>query len=355
MINYEVVELNTSKSDSPKASILIIYTGGTFGMAYDEDGSLAPFDFNLVVEKIPELRTLDVTFTVVTFTQPIDSSNIHTHHWRAIGNIIFESYVKFDGFVVLHGTDTMAYTASALSFMLNGLNKPVIFTGAQIPIGIARSDARDNFLTAVEIASSKRDGIPIVPEVCIYFNHRLLRGNRSRKIRSSQFGAFESENYPPLAISGVFIEYESSYILPYSETALNFQDTFNSEVTVLRLFPNIQEAVLKSIFSTNGLKGVVLETYGSGNSPNYPWFISCLKEANDRGIVLFNVSQCNGGKVIQGRYETSKMLEEVGVLSGSDITTEAAITKMMFLLGQKEDMKSIKEKLVIPISGEMTI
>ena len=180
MINYKVVDLTTSKSDHPKASILIIYTGGTFGMAYSDEGTLSPFDFSLVVEKIPELRTLDVTFTVITFTQPIDSSNIHMHHWRAIGHIISENYHKYDGFVVLHGTDTMAYTASALSFMLKGLNKPVIFTGAQIPIGSIRSDARDNFLTAVEIASSRENGKSIVPEVCIYFNHRLLRGNRSQ-------------------------------------------------------------------------------------------------------------------------------------------------------------------------------
>ncbi len=354
MINYKVVDLTTSKSDRPKASILIIYTGGTFGMAYSDEGTLSPFDFNLVVEKITELRTLDVTLRVITFTQPIDSSNIHMHHWRAIGHIIFENYHKYDGFVVLHGTDTMAYTASALSFMLKGLNKPVIFTGAQIPIGSIRSDARDNFLTAVEIASSRENGKSIVPEVCIYFNHRLLRGNRSQKIRSSQFGAFESENYPPLAISGVLIEYNNSYILPYNESDLDFQYTLDSNVTVLRLFPNIQQAILENILKAEGLKGVVLETYGSGNSPNYPWFIDCLKEANDRGIILFNVSQCNGGKVIQGRYETSKKLEEVGVLSGSDITTEAAITKLMFLLGQGKVVSAIREKLVIPICGEMT-
>ncbi len=355
MINYKIVDLNTSKSDHPKASILMIYTGGTFGMAYTDDGALSPFDFNHVVEKIPELKTLDVSFTVITFTQPIDSSNIHSHHWRTIGHIICENYGKYDGFVVLHGTDTMAYTASALSFMLNGLNKPVIFTGAQIPIGSTRSDARDNFLTALEIASSKENGAAIVGEVCIYFNHQLLRGNRSRKIRSSQFGAFESANHPPLAISGVFIEYNKNSILPHSDKDLNFQYELDTNVTVLRLFPNIQQGILENIFRTEGLKGVVLETYGSGNSPNYLWFISCLKEANDRGIVLFNVSQCDGGRVIQGRYETSRKLEEVGVLSGSDITTEAAITKLMFLIGQEKEPSSVKQKLVIPICGEMSI
>ena len=323
-------------------------------MAYDEDGALSPFDFNRVVEKIPELKTLDVTFTVITFTQPIDSSNIHKHHWRAIGHIIHEHYANYDGFVVLHGTDTMAYSASALSFMLSGLSKPVILTGAQIPIGSVRSDARDNFLTAVEIAAAKENGKAIVPEVCIYFNHKLLRGNRSRKIRSSHFGAFESENYSPLAISGVFIEYNRALIIPVGNQGLDFRFEMDCNVTVLSLFPNIQQAVLENIFATDGLRGVVLETYGSGNTPNYPWFISCLEEANHRGIVLFNVSQCTGGKVIHGRYETSKKLEEVGVVSGSDITTEAAVTKLMFLLGQGFSVEEVKEKLVVPISGEMT-
>jgi len=353
MISYKVADISTSKTDNPKATLLIIYTGGTFGMAYDESGSLAPFDFSHVVEKIPDLKTLDVTFTVITFTLPIDSSNIHTHHWKAIGHIINENYLMYDGFVVLHGTDTMAYTASALSFMLQGLSKPVIFTGAQIPIGAARSDARDNFLTAVEIASGKENGRAIVPEVCIYFNHKLLRGNRSQKIRSSQFGAFESENYPHLAISGVFIEYNYSYILDRNGADFDFHGTFDSNVTVLKLFPNIQQNILENILGTDGQKGVVLETYGSGNTPNYPWFIECLKEANERGVVIFNVSQCNGGRVIQGRYETSKKLEEAGVLSGSDITTEAAITKLMFLLGRYQDIPSVKNQLVIPISGEM--
>ena len=234
------------------------------------------------------------------------------------------------------------------------LGKPVIFTGAQIPIGSTRSDARENFLTAVEIATAKENGKAIVPEVCIYFNHRLLRGNRSQKVRSSQFGAFESENYPPLAISGVFIEYNHSHILQRTKADMEFWEILDTNVTVFKLFPNIQQVVLESILRTEGLRGVVLETYGSGNSPNYPWFIDCLKETNDNGIVIFNVSQCNGGKVIQGRYETSRKLEEVGVLSGSDITTEAAITKMMFLLGQEADVSAVREKLAIPLSGEMS-
>ncbi len=353
MISSKIVDITTSNAH-PNAAVLIIYTGGTFGMAYDESGSLAPFDFNHVIEKIPELKSLDVKFTVIAFTLPIDSSNVHTHHWRAIGHIIQENYQNYDGFLVLHGTDTMAYTASALSFMLQGLNKPVIFTGAQIPIGSARSDARDNFLTAAEIASSKNDGKAIVPEVCIYFNHRLLRGNRSQKIRSSQFGAFESENYPHLAISGVSIEYNHSYIAPCCEGILEYRDQFNTNVITLKLFPNIQQNVLDNILSTKGLKGVVMETYGSGNTPNYPWFLDCLAEASDRGVIIFNVSQCNGGKVIQGRYETSQKLESLGVLSGADITTEAALTKLMFLLGSETDIDLVKNKLTSPLCGEMS-
>ncbi|MEQ9424015.1 MAG: asparaginase [Cyclobacteriaceae bacterium] len=353
MISYEVVDLVTSKASNPKASLLVIYTGGTFGMAYNESGSLAPFNFNHVIDKIPELKSLDLKITVISFSQPVDSSNIHIHHWKAIGNFIKENYDLYDGFVVLHGTDTMAYSASALSFMLQGLSKPIILTGAQIPIGSARSDARDNFLTAIEIASAKENGKSIIPEVCIYFNHQLLRGNRAQKVRSSHFAAFESENYPNLAVSGVFIEYNRLSILEPS-TKLNYNDHFDANVALFKIFPNIQEYVLESFFNMPQLKGVVMESYGSGNTPNYPWFLNNLKQATDRGIVILNVSQCNGGKVIHGRYETSKKLNDSGVLSGGDMTTEAAITKLMFLLGQDKNIDWVREKIVIPSCGEMS-
>ncbi len=354
-MNYKIVNIATASGLNPKSNILIIYTGGTFGMSFDETGSLVPFNFGLVIDKIPELKALDLKITVISFPEPTDSSNINTTHWQDIGYIIYENYSQYDGFVILHGTDTMAYTASALSYMLDGLNKPVIFTGAQIPIGSTRSDARENLITALEIASTLENGAPIISEVAIYFNFYLMRGNRSQKLRSSHFAAFESENYPYLAESGVTIEYNKPSIMPFRPgLKLKLHREFDSNVTILKLFPGISENVVESILSTPGLRGVVLETYGSGNTMNYDWFIKCLKSAVKRGIVIFNVSQCIGGKVIQGRYESSRLLDEIGVLSGQDITTEAAITKLMFLLAKEKNLKEVKKKLIVPIAGEMS-
>ena len=248
----------------------------------------------------------------------------------------------------------MAYTASALSYMLSGLNKPVILTGAQIPIGYIRSDARENLITAIEIASKKRDGAPVINEVCIYFNYFLLRGNRSQKIRSSTFAAFQSKNYPYLAESGIDIEFQENYLLPIqSKAKLKIKNGFDENVTILKMFPNINKAVIECILSIEGLKGVVLESYGSGNTMNHEWFIQILEKAIKRGIIIYNVSQCSGGEVIQGRYETSKRLAEIGVISGGDITTEAAITKLMFLLGNEKNLSAVKRKLVEPLAGEM--
>ena len=324
-------------------------------MAIDSTGSLAPFNFSLVIEKVPDLKALDLKMTVISSPKPVDSSNINVNHWLDIGYIIYENYAQYDGFIVLHGTDTMAYTASALSYMLSGLAKPVIFTGAQIPIGFLRSDARENLITALEIAAAKNeDGTPKVSEVCIYFNYMLLRGNRSQKLRSSNFAAFESENYPKLATAGVFIEYHDEYLAKPSEEELTLERHFDNNVAIIKLYPGINEAVLKSIFNTKGLKGVVLETFGSGNTMNYDWFLKILTSAYKKGIVIFNVSQCIGGKVIQGRYETSKRLSEIGVVSGNDITTEAAITKLMFVLGKEVSTDKIKSLLSTPLRGEMT-
>ncbi len=356
MKNYRIVNIRTTIKSDPAISILIIYTGGTFGMVYDEDGSLTPFNFSKVLDKIPEVMSLELKLTVISFPEPIDSSNIDFSHWQEIASIISENYRNFDGFVILHGTDTMAYTASALSYMLDGLNKPVILTGAQIPIGHIRSDARENLITALEMASAQHLHKPIIREVCIYFNYVLLRGNRAQKVKSSTFAAFESQNYPVLAESGISIEYNISNLYKAQKPKkLNIREQFDSNVTVLRLFPGITPEVVKCTLEIAGLKGVVLETYGSGNTMSHKWFTQILQRAIKSGIIVYNVSQCSGGEVIQGRYETSKKLKKIGVVSGGDITTEAAVTKLMFLLGNENDLNLIKDKLSKPIAGEMDL
>lgn len=353
-MNYRIVNIRTSAVSDPEVSILIIYTGGTIGMVYDDEGSLAPFNFGKVIERIPEMTSLQLRLTVISFPKPLDSSNINYKDWQNLAYIIYENYDQYDGFVILHGTDTMSYSASALSFMLENLNKPVIFTGAQIPIGHIRSDARENLITALEIASARDGDQPLISEVCIYFNFLLLRGNRSQKVRSSTFAAFESQNYPLLAESGIFIEYNRANLLPHKEKAkLTIKNKFDTNVTILKIFPGITKSLIESVLNVEGLRGVVLETYGSGNTMNHKWFIKLLEKAIKKDIVLFNVSQCSGGEVIQGRYETSKKLNDIGVISGSDITTEAAITKLMFLLGNEPDIGEVKRKLALPLCGEM--
>ena len=324
-------------------------------MAYDDSGSLVPFNFGQILEKIPILSNMNIAITVISFPEPIDSSNVSMKHWTDMAYIIFENYDSYDGFVVLHGTDTMAYSASMMSYMLQGLNKPVIFTGAQLPISAMRSDARENLMTALEIATAKINGKPIVPEVCIFFNHMLLRGNRSKKVQSVHFDAFESENYPSLAEAGIVIDYNTSVIRPLeSQKKLTNRNKLDNRVMILKLFPGITSQIMDACFDIPDLKGVVLETYGSGNSPSEPWFMNSLERAIKKGLIILNVSQCNGGRVIQGRYETSKELLSVGVISGADITTEAAVTKLMFLLGQEKSLDAVRQKLTIPLAGEMT-
>lgn len=352
-MNQQPIHIITAAPKDPQASVLIVYTGGTMGMVFDDSGALAPFNFQHIMKEVPSLRNFNLRLSVISFENLVDSSDMQPSHWIQIGRVIANNYADYDGFLVVHGTDTMAYTASALSFMLEGLNKPVILTGAQLPIGASRSDARENLITALEIASAKKNGLPVISEVCIFFDRFLIRGNRGKKVESSHFDAFQSENYPPLAESGIQIEYNYPMLKPWQETRLRFHETLDTHVTILKLFPGINQKVVDGMLGVSGLKGVVLETFGSGNAPTSDWFINSLKSAIDRGIVVFNVSQCVGGKVIQGRYKTSQKLEEIGVVGGSDITTEAAITKLMYLLGKENSTEEVKRKLVLPLNGEM--
>ena len=335
-MDHKTITIDTASPQTAEASVLIIYTGGTLGMSHNEEGYLEPFDFNLILDNIPSLKTFNLELVVISFKNPIDSSSMSIAHWVEIGTVIFDNYDRYDGFVILHGTDTMAYSASALSYILQGLAKPVIFTGAQLPITSRRSDARSNMIASLEIASARReDGNPMVPEVAIFFANRLLRGNRSKKIQSDQFRAFESRNYPELAVAGIDMNYNHNYIMqPGSK--LELFEKLSSDVAVLSLFPGINEHSVRSILEMKDLKGVVLETFGSGNAPSQSWFLDALADTVKSGVPIFNVSQCNGGRVQQGKYKASQTLKEAGILSGEDITMEAAVTKMMHVLGHHE-------------------
>lgn len=349
------VNVNTALPGQARARILVIYTGGTFGMSYDRDGVLVPFDFEYILTQLPALKNLALDITAFSFIDPIDSSNINLEHWQLIAGLIAEHYHEQDGFVVLHGTDTMAYTASAMSFMLEGLAKPVVFTGAQLPISDPRSDAREHMITALEIASDKLNGVPVVPEVSIYFDYELLRGNRSKKVESMQFDAFDSGNYPALAKAGVKIDYNLGAIRKkVNPGKLILKKEFDTNVAILKLFPGIHQQVVRSILRVPDIKAVVLETYGSGNAPTIDWLIDELRSAIERGVLLLNVSQCPGGRVLPGRYETSRRLQQIGVISGADMTTEAAITKLMLLIGEYGVAKA-KELIGADRAGELSL
>ncbi|WKV11570.1 asparaginase [Marivirga harenae] len=351
---YKLIHIETATPKAPESAVMIIYTGGTLGMVYNEDQALVPFDFQNILDEVPSLKNFNLKITVASFHNLIDSSNVSPKHWDDIAGLVEDYYEEYDGFIVIHGTDTMSYTASAISFMLEGLNKPVIFTGAQLPIGAARSDARENLITAIEIASQKLNHRPIVSEVCIYFDNLLLRGNRSKKVESVQFDAFQSENYPVLAEAGVIIEYNFSALRPFqTEAELKVRKNIQQEVAILKVFPGISQSLVDGILSIEGLRGLVIETYGSGNAPTEKWFIDALNRAIEKDILILNVSQCMGGKVIQGRYQTSMDLQSIGVISGSDITTEAAITKMMYVLSHAHTKEMQQSYLIKPLRGEM--
>lgn len=337
-----------------RASVLLIYTGGTIGMKTDPvTGTLVPFDFNGIYDEFPALRTLEADLEVLPF-DPIDSSNVEPSLWVRLAEIVRDNYARFDGFVVLHGTDTMSYTSSALSFMLENLDKPVVFTGSQIPIGVLRTDGRENLITAIEIAAAKENGRSIVPEVSLYFQNRLFRANRTKKYSAEELSAFASFNYPALADVGVGIHYRHNAIAPHPTEGFRINTTVSSNVLVLKIFPGITESLIRTMLSAEGLKGVVLETYGAGNAPTFCWLIGALEDAIKRGIHIINVTQCASGAVDMDIYETGRRLQDIGVISGRDITTEAAITKMMLMIDRGYSHPEFVDVMKNSIRGEIS-
>ncbi len=341
-----------------KPSILLIYTGGTIGMKQDpETGHLKPFDFTQISEEVPELAKFGYHIESLSFNPIIDSSDVRPAFWVKLAEIIRDHYEQFDGFVVLHGTDTMAYSAAALSFMLEDLEKPVIFTGSQLPIGMLRTDGRENLISAIEIASAKgADGHARVPEVCICFDSKLFRGNRTAKLNAEDFGAFSSPNLPPLADAGIHIRFDDALIRRPAVwgKSLKLHTAMGADVAILKIFPGMSRAYVRSVLSAEGLRAVVLETYGSGNAPALDWFLAELKAAAGRGIILVNVTQCPAGSVDMDAYANGAILKEVGVVSCHDMTCEAALTKLCVLLGEDPDNAVVKRRISENLRGEIS-
>lgn len=347
-----------SMTAKDKSSVLLIYTGGTIGMKEDPtDGTLKPFNFNSLLEEVPELRKFAMSIDSYSFNPIIDSSDVEPSLWQALAKLIEERYDRYDGFVILHGTDTMAYSASALSYMLENLDKPVIFTGSQLPIGMPRTDGKENLISAVEIASAKdSEGKAIVPEVCICFNSQLFRGNRSTKVNATGFDAFTSPNYPPLATAGINIRYNESFINHNRgmDTIFKIHSELDTRVSILKIHPGITEEAVRDILLGGGTRAVILETYGSGNAISKPWFLQIIKEAADMGKILLNVTQCQNGNVDMDIYATGRSLKDAGVISGHDITTESALGKLFYLMGCYGDNEKVKNLLEKNLRGEIS-
>ena len=338
------------------SKVLVLYTGGTIGMIKDpESGHLGSVDFNSVYEHIPELNRLQIDITTQSFKTPVDSSEMSSNDWTRIAKVIEKEYNHFDGFVILHGTDTMSFAASALSFMIQDLRKPIIFTGSQLPIGVIRTDGKENLITALEIAAAKdSNGESIIQEVAVYFEYSLYRGNRSSKVSSNQFEAFQSPNYTEIAIAGVNIEYKWGSLLRTKSDKPTFSLKASSNIALIKLFPGFDIAIYKELFNINRTKGIVIESFGSGNAPSNLDFQKHLSSFIKSGGIVLNITQCSSGEVKQGAYKTSSFFNKAGVVSGRDMTTEAAITKLMFLLGNYDDLDRVKELLSISIAGEIT-
>ncbi len=341
-----------------KSALLLIYTGGTIGMKQDmKDLTLKPFDFSQILDEVPEIRKFAFKIDTYSFEPPIDSSDVEPSLWQDLARLIKEKYEDYDGFIILHGTDTMSYSASALSFMLDGLTKPVIFTGSQLPIGVPRTDGKENLISAVEIASAKdEEGHPAVPEVCVCFDSLLMRGNRSTKVNSEVFRAFQSPNFPPLAEAGINIRYNNEYIRKPNDwyQSLTINTELDTRVSILKIHPGITPEVVRNILCGKDTRAIIMETYGSGNAPTRDWFLDIVKESSVMNKIIVNVTQCLAGTVNMNIYANGKALERAGVIDGYDSTTESALAKLFYLMGKSRDNEWVKAMMSRNLKGEIS-